>query len=45
MRQLQRFLRSLNTVCVAAEGHFLSADEPVSIRPEWKPWRFDGLPI
>lgn len=45
MRQLQRFLRSLNTVCVAAEGHLLSADEPGSIRPEWKPWRFDGLPI
>ena len=45
MRQLQRFFRSPNTVCVAAEGHLLSAEEPGSIRPEWKPWRFDALPI
>ncbi|MGE8130603.1 type IA DNA topoisomerase [Methylobacterium sp. NPDC080182] len=45
MRQLQRFFRSPSTVCVAAEGHLLSAEEPGSIRPEWKPWRFDLLPI
>jgi DNA topoisomerase-3 len=45
MRQLQRFFRSPNTVCVAAEGHLLTAEEPGSIRPEWKPWRFDALPI
>ena len=45
MRQLQRFFRSPNTVCVAAEGHLLSAKEPGSIRPEWKPWRFEALPI
>ncbi|SFM48862.1 type IA DNA topoisomerase [Methylobacterium pseudosasicola] len=45
MRQLQRFFHSPNTVCVAAEGHLLSAEEPGSIRPEWKPWRFDTLPI
>ncbi|WP_187277575.1 DNA topoisomerase [Methylobacterium sp. WL18] len=45
MRQLQRFFHSPNTVCVAAEGHLLSAEEPGSIRPEWKPWRFDALPI
>ncbi|MCJ2088819.1 DNA topoisomerase [Methylobacterium sp. E-005] len=45
MRQLQRFFRSPNTVCVAAEGHLLSAEEPGTIRPEWKPWRFDALPI
>jgi DNA topoisomerase-3 len=45
MRQLQRFFRSPNTVCVAAEGHLLSAEEPGRIRPEWKPWRFDALPI
>jgi DNA topoisomerase III len=45
MRQLQRFFRSPDTVCVAAEGHLLSAEEPGSIRPEWKPWRFDALPI
>ena len=45
MRQLQRFFRSPNTVCVAAEGHLLAAAEPGSIRPEWKPWRFDALPI
>ncbi|MCJ2126959.1 type IA DNA topoisomerase [Methylobacterium sp. J-077] len=45
MRQLQRFFRSPNTICVAAEGHLLSAEEPGSIRPEWKPWRFDALPI
>ncbi|KQP28770.1 DNA topoisomerase [Methylobacterium sp. Leaf102] len=45
MRQLQRFFRSPNTVCIAAEGHLLRADEPGSIRPEWKPWRFDALPI
>ncbi|WP_407943194.1 type IA DNA topoisomerase [Methylobacterium oxalidis] len=45
MRQLQRFFRSPRTVCVAAEGHLLAAEEPGSIRPEWKPWRFDALPI
>lgn len=45
MRQLQRFFRSPTTVCVAAEGHLLSAEEPGSIRPEWKPWRFEALPI
>ena len=45
MRQLQRFFKSPDTVCVAAEGHLLSAEEPGSIRSEWKPWRFDTLPI
>ncbi|MBB5756530.1 DNA topoisomerase IA, partial [Methylorubrum rhodinum] len=45
MRQMQRFFRSPNTVCVAAEGHLLTAQEPGSIRPDWKPWRFDALPI
>ncbi|UYW29016.1 DNA topoisomerase [Methylorubrum extorquens] len=45
MRQMQRFFRSPNTVCVAAEGHLLTAEEPGSIRPEWKAWRFDALPI
>ncbi|GJD48076.1 DNA topoisomerase 3 [Methylobacterium crusticola] len=45
MRQLQRFFRSPRTVCVAAEGHLLAADEPGAIREEWKAWRFDALPI
>src|SRR5215218_7522157 len=45
MRQLQRFFKSPNTVCVAAEGHLLSAEEPGSVRAEWKPWRFEALPI
>ena len=45
MRQLQRFFRSPSTVSVAAEGHLLTAEEPGSIRPEWKPWRFEALPI
>ena len=45
MRQLQRFFRSPSTFCVAAEGHLLAAEEPGSIRAEWKPWRFDALPI
>ena len=45
MRQLQRFFRSPGTVCVAAEGHLLAAEEPGEIRPDWKPWRFDALPI
>ncbi|WP_336491398.1 type IA DNA topoisomerase [Methylobacterium nigriterrae] len=45
MRQLQRFFRSPSTVCVAAEGHLLTTEEPGSIRPEWKPWRFEALPI
>ncbi|MCJ2035792.1 type IA DNA topoisomerase [Methylobacterium sp. J-068] len=45
MRQLQRFFRSPATVCVAAEGHLLAAEEPGKIRPEWKPWHFETLPI
>jgi DNA topoisomerase III len=45
MRQLQRFFRSPGTVCVAAEGHLLAAEEPGRIRPEWKPWHFEALPI
>ncbi len=45
MRQLQRFFRSPSTVCVAAEGHLLTAQEPGDVRPEWKPWHFDALPI
>lgn len=45
MRQLQRFFRSPSTVCVAAEGHLLRAEEPGTIRAEWKPWRFEALPI
>ena len=45
MRQLQRFFKSPTTVCVSAEGHLLVAQEPGDIRPEWKPWRFDALPI
>src|SRR4051794_19896498 len=45
MRQLQRFFKSPSTVCVSAEGHLLAAQEPGDIRPEWKPWRFDALPI
>src|ERR687894_2473506 len=45
MRQLQRFFKSPSTVCVAAEGHLLAAQEPGEIRDEWKPWRFDTLPI
>ncbi|MEH3146616.1 MAG: DNA topoisomerase [Methylobacterium frigidaeris] len=45
MRQLQRFFRSPSTVCVAAEGHLLTAQEPGEVRPEWKPWHFDALPI
>ncbi|MCJ2109008.1 DNA topoisomerase [Methylobacterium sp. E-041] len=45
MRQLQRFFRSPSTVSVAAEGHLLTAEEPGSIRPEWKSWRFEALPI
>jgi DNA topoisomerase-3 len=45
MRQLQRFFKSSNTVCFAAEGHLLAAEEPGSIRAEWKPWRFEALPI
>src|SRR3954451_10649947 len=45
MRQLQRFFKSPTTVCVSAEGHLLVAQEPADIRPEWKPWRFDALPI
>ncbi|WP_244965620.1 DNA topoisomerase [Methylobacterium soli] len=45
MRQLQRFFKSPDTVCVAAEGHLLAAEEPGRIRPEWKSWRLDALPI
>ncbi len=45
MRELKRFFRSPNTVCVAAEGHLLTAEEPGDVRPDWKPWRFDALPI
>jgi DNA topoisomerase-3 len=45
MRQLQRFFKSPTTICVSAEGHLLAAEEPGSIRDEWKPWRFDTLPI
>ena len=45
IRQLQRFFKSPNTVYVAAEGHLLAAEEPGTIRPEWKPWRFEALPI
>jgi DNA topoisomerase-3 len=28
MRQLQRFFKSPSTVCVSAEGHLLTAEEP-----------------
>nr|WP_046864111.1 DNA topoisomerase [Microvirga massiliensis] len=45
MRQLQRFFRSPSTVCVSAEGHLLTAEEPGEVREEWKAWRFDTLPI
>src|ERR671910_89625 len=45
MRQLQRLFKSPTTVCVAAEGHLLAAEEPGNVRDEWKLWRFDTLPI
>src|ERR671916_1901454 len=45
MRQLQRFFRSPTTVCVAAEGHLLTTQEPGDIHDEWKTWRFEALPI
>ncbi|WP_407527764.1 DNA topoisomerase [Methylobacterium oryzisoli] len=45
MRQLQRYFRAPTTVCVAAEGHLLASEEPGAIRAEWKPWRFEALPI
>ena len=45
LRQVQRFFKSPSTVCVAAEGHLLAAKEPGDVRDEWKPWRFDSLPI
>ncbi|MET0428249.1 MAG: DNA topoisomerase [Microvirga sp.] len=45
MRQLQRYFRSPGTVCVAAEGHLLAAEEPGRIRPDWKVWQFEALPI
>jgi DNA topoisomerase-3 len=45
MRQLQKFFKSPSTICVSAEGHLLAAEEPGNVREEWKPWRFDTLPI
>jgi DNA topoisomerase-3 len=45
MRQLQRFFKSPTTVCVSAEGHLLTTQEPGDIQGEWKPWRFEALPI
>ena len=45
MRQVQRFFKSPSTVSVAAEGHLLVAQEPGNVRGEWKPWRFETLPI
>jgi DNA topoisomerase-3 len=45
MRQLQRFFKSQSTICVSAEGHLLAAEEPGTVRDEWKSWRFDTLPI
>jgi DNA topoisomerase III len=45
MRQLQRFFRSPSTICVSAEGHLLAAKEPGDVHEEWKPWRFEALPI
>jgi DNA topoisomerase-3 len=38
MRQLQRFFKSPGTICVSAE-HLLAAEEPGTVRDEWKPWR------
>jgi DNA topoisomerase-3 len=45
MRQLQRFFKSPSTVCVSAEGHLLTAEEPGDVRDEWQSWRFETLPI
>lgn len=45
MRQLQRFFKFPTAAYVSAEGHLLVAQEPGSIRDEWKSWRFDTLPI
>src|SRR5918993_1801231 len=45
MRQLKRFFKSPTTICVSAEGHLLTTQEPGDIQAEWKPWRFDALPI
>jgi DNA topoisomerase-3 len=45
LRHVQRFFKSPSTVCVAAEGHLLAAKEPGEVRDEWKPWRFEMLPI
>src|SRR5215212_7857484 len=45
MRQLQRFFKSPSTICVSAEGHLLAAKEPGDVQEEWKPWRFEALPI
>jgi DNA topoisomerase III len=45
MRQLQRFFKSLSTICVSAEGHRFAPKEPGDVQEEWKPWRFEALPI
>jgi DNA topoisomerase-3 len=45
MRQLQRFFKSPSTVCVSAEGHLLTAEEPGDVHDEWQSWRFETLPI
>src|SRR3954453_16567658 len=45
MRQLQRFFKSPSTICVSAEGHLLAAEEPGTVRDEWKSWRFHPPPI
>jgi DNA topoisomerase-3 len=45
MRQVQRYFKSPSTTCVAAEGHLLAPKEPGDIRDDWKPWRFEPLPI
>jgi hypothetical protein len=45
MRQLQRFFKSPSTICVSAEGYLFAAREPGDVQEEWKPWRFEALPI
>ncbi|HEY8380542.1 MAG TPA: DNA topoisomerase [Microvirga sp.] len=45
MRQLQRFFKSPTTICVSAEGHLLTTQEPGDIQQDWKSWRFEALPI
>ena len=35
MRELKRFFRSPDTVCVAAEGHLLTAEEPGAVRADY----------